>query len=54
MSDGPSFNGESPGPSVQGYNVPGRNPNSQMPWEFFLGNAAHRLIAYLAPGVADH
>lgn len=47
MSDGPSFNGESPGSSVQGYNVPGRNPNSQMPWEFFLGNAAHRLIAYM-------
>jgi hypothetical protein len=47
MSDGPSFNGESPSSSVQGYNVPGRSPNSQMPWEFFLGNAAHRLIAYM-------
>jgi hypothetical protein len=32
---------------VQGYNVPGRNPSSQAPWEFFLGNAAHRLIAYM-------
>ncbi|MFY0576763.1 hypothetical protein ACN28S_22675 [Cystobacter fuscus] len=30
-----------------GYNVPGRNPSSQMPWEFFLGNAAHRLIGYM-------
>ncbi|HYH96817.1 hypothetical protein, partial [Hyalangium sp.] len=32
---------------MQGYNVPGRNPSSQAPWEFFLGNAAHRLIAYM-------
>jgi hypothetical protein len=32
---------------VQGYNVPGRNPSSQAPWEFFLGNAAHRLITYM-------
>lgn len=32
---------------MQGYSVPGRNPNSQAPWEFFLGNAAHRLIAYM-------
>lgn len=35
------------GQLVQGYNVPGRNPGSQMPWEFFLGNAAHTLIAYM-------
>ncbi len=47
MSDGPTAGGEPTGPSIQGYNVPGRNPNSQMPWEFFLGNAAHRLIAYM-------
>ncbi|HYO58989.1 hypothetical protein [Archangium sp.] len=47
MSDGPAAGGESPGPAVQGYNVPGRNPDSQMPWEFFLGNASHRLIAYM-------
>ena len=33
--------------AMQGYNVPGRSPDSQMPWEFFLGNAAHRLIAYM-------
>jgi hypothetical protein len=32
---------------VRGYNVPGRNPDSRMPWEFFLGHAAHRLIAYI-------
>ncbi|MFL5350320.1 MAG: hypothetical protein ACJ8AT_36565 [Hyalangium sp.] len=32
---------------MQGYNVPGRSLNSQAPWEFFLGNAAHRLIAYM-------
>lgn len=32
---------------MQGYSVPGRNPDSQTPWEFFLGNAAHRLIAYM-------
>ena len=47
MSDSPTAGGEPTSPAVQGYNVPGRNPNSQMPWEFFLGNAAHRLIAYL-------
>jgi hypothetical protein len=39
--------GESTGQPVQGYTVPGRAPGSQMPWEFFLGNAAHRLIAYM-------
>lgn len=33
--------------SVQGYKVPGRKPDSQLPWEFFLGNASHRLIAYI-------
>ncbi len=30
-----------------GYVVPGRNPDSLAPWEVFLGNAAHRLIAYM-------
>lgn len=47
MSDGPPTGGEPTGPALQGYNVPGRNPDSQMPWEFFLGNAAHRMIAYI-------
>lgn len=47
MSNGPAAGGESPNPAVQGYNVPGRKPDSQMPWEFFLGNAAHRLIAFM-------
>jgi hypothetical protein len=47
MSDGPTTGGESSGPELRGYNVPGRNLDSQMPWEFFLGNAAHRLIAYM-------
>jgi len=47
MSDGPTTGGAPPGPVLRGYNVPGRNPNSQMPWEFFLGNAAHRVIAYM-------
>lgn len=47
MSDGPVTGGAPAGPSMQGYNVPGRNPDSQMPWKFFLGNAAHRLIAYM-------
>ncbi len=46
-SDGPATSGEPTGQAVQGYNVPGRNPNSQAPWELFLGNAAHRLIAYM-------
>ncbi len=39
--------GESTEQTVQGYDVPGRQPDSRMPWEFFLGNAAHRLIAYM-------
>jgi hypothetical protein len=41
--------GEEPsGPrDIQGYTVPGRNPDSATPWEFFLGHAAHRLIAYM-------
>lgn len=47
MSDGPVAGGESPSSTVQGYNVPGRKPGSQMPWEFFMGNASHRLIAYM-------
>ncbi|WP_146209601.1 hypothetical protein [Vitiosangium sp. GDMCC 1.1324] len=33
--------------ALQGYKVPGRKPDSQVPWEFFLGNASHRLIAYI-------
>jgi hypothetical protein len=47
MSDGSTSSGESSGQAVQRYTVPGRNPHSQEPWEFFLGNAAHRLIAYM-------
>ena len=47
MSDGPAPVEPPSGPTVRGYNVPGRNPDSQMPWEFVLGNAAHRLIAYM-------
>ena len=35
------------GPLALGYKVPGRKLDSRMPWEFFLGNAAHRLIAYM-------
>ena len=46
-SDSPPVRGESSSQTVQGYNVPGRSPTSQAPWEFFLGNAAHRLIAYM-------
>jgi hypothetical protein len=47
-SSGGSTEGGDPfGQPTQGYNVPGRNLDSQMPWEFFLGNAAHRLIAYM-------
>jgi len=46
-SDSPAVGGEPSGPAVQGYDVPGRKPDSQMPWKFFLGNAAHRLIAYM-------
>jgi hypothetical protein len=44
---GPAAGGESSGPALQGYNVPGRNPDSQMRWELFLGGAAHRLIPYM-------
>jgi hypothetical protein len=27
--------------------VPGRPFDSEVPWELFLGNAAHRVIAYI-------
>ncbi len=47
MNGTPPTGGEPIGTAVQGYEVPGRNPNSQMPWKFFLGNASHRLIAYI-------
>lgn len=47
MGDSPPMEGGPTGPVLQGYNVPGRNPDSQMPWEFFLGNASHRLIAFM-------
>jgi hypothetical protein len=43
----PESGGEASGPAVQGYNVPGRNPDSRMPWELFLGGASHRMIAYM-------
>jgi len=33
--------------ALQGYKVPGRKPDSQVRFEFFLGNASHRLIAYI-------
>jgi hypothetical protein len=29
-----------------GYLFPGRNPDSKMPWELYLGHAAHRIISY--------
>lgn len=32
---------------IRGYKVPGRSLDSKMPWEFFLGNASHRMIAYI-------
>jgi hypothetical protein len=44
---GPAAGGESSAPTLQGYNVPGRNPDSRMPWQLFLGGASHRLIAYI-------
>lgn len=47
MSDGPPVGGGPTGPGLQGYNVPGRKPDSQMRWELFMGNASHRLIAYV-------
>jgi len=47
MNDGPPTSGESSGPAVRGYNVPGRKPDSQVPYELFLGNAAHRLVAFM-------
>lgn len=47
MSDGSGTIREPPASSMRGYHTPGRNPESQAPWEFFLGNAAHRLIAYM-------
>ncbi len=47
VSDGPVEGGQATDRAVRSYNVPGRNPDSRMPWEFFLGNASHRLIAYM-------
>lgn len=32
---------------LTGYKVPGRKPDSQVPWELFLGHASHSLIAYI-------
>lgn len=46
-SDGPSVGGDPIGPGIQGYNIPGRKPDSRMPWEFYMGNASHRLISYM-------
>jgi hypothetical protein len=43
----PRESGGTTGQPVQGYSVPGRKPDSEMPWELFLGNAAHRIIAYV-------
>lgn len=43
----PSICGNFTTQALQGYKVPGRKPDSQMPWELFLGNASHRLIAYI-------
>lgn len=54
----PPTNGPPPGsrPSIcerlsaqalQGYKVPGRKPDSQVPYELFLGNASHVLMAYI-------
>jgi hypothetical protein len=37
-------------PSPPGNTAPGsrrRKPDSQQPWELFLGNASHQLIAYI-------
>ena len=29
------------------FKVPGRKPDSQVPWELFIGHASHSLIAYI-------
>jgi hypothetical protein len=47
MGDGPTTGGDPSGPVVRGFKVPGRSPGSEAPYELFLGNAAHRLIAYM-------
>lgn len=47
LMSGDAMGGDSSDPVLQGYKVPGRNPDSQMPWEFFMGSAAHRIIAYI-------
>jgi len=46
-STGTAAGGEASGPVVRGYKAPGRNPDSRMRFELFLGGAAHRLIAYM-------
>jgi hypothetical protein len=38
---------ESSGTFITGYDAPGRRPDSEVPWELFLGNAAHTIIAYM-------
>ena len=43
----PSICGNITPQPLHGYKVPGRKPGSQMPWKLFLGNASHRLIAYI-------
>jgi hypothetical protein len=43
----PSVCGNPAPQALQGYKAPGRKPDSQVPWELFLGNASHRLIAYI-------
>ncbi|HSP79998.1 MAG TPA: hypothetical protein VLQ93_15825 [Myxococcaceae bacterium] len=43
----PSVCGDVTHDNAQGYKVPGRKPGSRLPWEFFLGNASHRLLGYI-------
>lgn len=45
-ADGTIPEGTPSGGEMPRYVVPGRSSGSRMPWEFFLGHAAHRLIAY--------
>ena len=43
----PSVCGDRIHATAQGYQVPGRKPDSLLPWKFFLGNASHRLLGYI-------
>lgn len=47
LGGSPTTSGEAVVEPLRRFSVPGRAPDSEKPWELFLGSAAHRLIAYM-------